>query len=1418
MKSCNQKMFKALILKCFIILFSMPGFSQVYLNENFNSNSLPSTWALTNQGQGACKWMVHAPFTNTTMLGSNFLYVDSDSAGSGTVANEIFTSPVINVSPGTVAFLEFHHHYRAGGILRLDTGSVEVYNGAAWVRAAAYFVNQGTATAPVLVKINLTPYANPAMQIRFRYVGNWAYYWAIDNVKVYTPAANDVGVSHIRRLNSSCGIPSSFSISVRVNNYGSQEQSNIPLAYSVNGGTAVTASLPGPLAPGDSANFTFSVPFVPPTAGNYLFSAWTSLSGDGDATNDSTTNKPGTFKPVGFNTVSFTGFDGTNLSTLFPGWWEATGLTPTENTAGWTNSAQAQVTALGTVTAKINLYTNSKKDWIISPPINPQTASVLRYNVALTNWNTAAIDSMGSDDSLIVKISTNCGQTWTKVKSYTRANQPTNQFSTELIPLSAFAGQTILIGFYATEGAVDDPNDYDMHIDDPVVFVQSPNDLAMVSILNTNGECGVGNSLSLQVRVLNNGTQAQTSIPIQYSVNGQTPVSQTFTQTLAPGASADVTFTPPITLTAAGNYSISAWTELSNDQNLQNDSVKNVVFSKPNAGFNVIEFTGFTGANLATVFPGWKESTGLNPAGTTSSWTNSAAAQTTGLGSATARINLFGNTKRDWIISQSFIPTSGSAVRFKLAVTNLGTVAPDAMGSDDSLVVKITTDCGQSWTRIRAFTVADNLSNVLTAYMVSLDSFVGQNIRIGFLATEGVIDNPQDYNLHLDAIEVYVPSPNDLSLTSIVLPDAACGAGSSLVLKVRVSNNGNDTQSSIPVSYSLNGQAPVSETFTQTLVSGQVAEFSFTNSILLPTVGSYQISAWTSLPGDQNTQNDSIRNASVSRPGNSFNLVTFSGFTGGNLANVFPGWKESAGLGATGTTSAWTNSLTAQTTALGSATARVNVYTNTRKEWLISPALVPTSGYVLRLKIAATSFGGTTNTAMGADDSLIVKVSTNCGQTWNRERFWTSASSLTNQLVSYAVPLSAYAGQNILIGIYATDGAVDDPQDYDLHVDDVEIMLPLANDVAVTDILFPAGNCGAPASLNMVIKVSNLGSDPQSNIPVFFNMNGQTPVSETIPGPLAAGSSINYTFAPLLDLSAPGNYAFNAWTALANDGKSANDSIKNRILVRPGSEVSLVDFSNFTGSNLETAYPGWYEATGQIPVANAATWVNSTGSQTTAFGTQTARINMNANTKRDWIISPVFSPVAETNLAFRVALTNRNFALTSTMGSDDSVNVMISTNCGTSWFRLRAFVKTDNLTNQLTSFTIPLGSYAGTPLRIGFFATEGAINDPEDFDFHIDDILISTTTATKPQLALGKIRIFPNPARGVAHISWEGMAPKPGDSFQLYAIDGKAIAPKMPVSAHENGQEIQLMNLAPGIYMIKIQIDGNQYIERLIVQ
>src|SRR5690606_24729662 len=79
----------------------------------------------------------------------------------------------------------------------------------------------------------------------------------------------------------------------------------------------------------------------------------------------------------------FTGFTGGNLSTVFPGWEEKTGDGPlTGTTSNWTDSND-----LSLPTAKVNLYTDDRKEWIISPTVHIDSISRVRFKAAITNYN-----------------------------------------------------------------------------------------------------------------------------------------------------------------------------------------------------------------------------------------------------------------------------------------------------------------------------------------------------------------------------------------------------------------------------------------------------------------------------------------------------------------------------------------------------------------------------------------------------------------------------------------------------------------------------------------------------------------------------------------------------------------------------------------------------------------------------------------------------------------------------------------------------------------------------------------------------------------------------------------------------------------------------------------------------------------------
>lgn len=1292
---------------------SFTAYGQVHLFENFNQNTIPAGWTVEDGGTGPdCQWMIHASDLTIPMLGTNYLFVNSDSAGSGTIADEAIYSPLISFGSASVVKFSFRHFYRdlsGPG----DTAFVEVFNGNDWVLLDEYYATIGAPEAPVLAEYNLSPYLNSGLKIRFRYVGDWAYYWAIDDVKIFTPASTDIGLARITNAQGNCGIGLPFTPQVRIFNAGAQAQSGFTLAYRIGSQPVVSEVYSGSLAAGDSATYTFNTSYNAPFSGTVTMKAWTAMSGDGDVTND-TASSDLFLPPTTFEVAEFTGFTGSNLSTIESGWREFTSSSPQGTTSSWTSATTAQVDGFGTETARINLYTTSRREWMATPAFVPGPAVSFRFKIAVTKWQTMEPLEMGSDDSLIVKISTDCGQSWNNLAYYTAADGLSTTLIEKSVSLAAYAGQAIQLAFYGTDGTIDDANDYDVHIDDVQLGIISETDLQVATILLPGGNCGAPESFPVQVRLVNSGNTTQTSAPLFYQVSGQPVVNQVFSVNLAPGAETTLEFSTPVSISAGGNYTISAWVALPGDGNPFNDSVKARPFFRPQVDFAIQEFVGFAGANLGG---GWQEFNGQMPSLVSgSAWTISNTAQTTGFGGETAKINLNSNFRNEWIMTPAFKPENQKALRFRLALTSAAGMDPAAMGSDDSLIVRITTDCGLSWTDLTSFTVDQNLTNSLMEKSVSLAAYAGQTVRIAFYATDGSSDDSESYDLHIDKIQIGNLSPNDLQMAGIVLPGGNCGVPATFPVKVRLFNSGSLTQTSALVSYQVGGQAVVNQTFPINLAPGSEVLLEFSSQVSAPTGGNYSISAWVKVADDANPLNDSIIAKPFFRPLPTFQTQEFTDFSGTNLSG---GWQEFTGALGQTNGSAWTVSNAAQATYFTSNTARVNLYVASKKEWLVSPAIRLDNPIALRFKLALTDWNNTDPATMGTDDSLIVRITTNCGQSWENLATYTAADNLSNVLTEQSVSLAAYTGQVVRVAFFATEGTVDDPNDYDVHLDDIQTGVLAPNDMQLSSILLPGGNCGVQPSFPVRVKVTNSGTAAQTSAPVSYQVAGQAVVNQVFAVSLAPGAFAELEFSTPVSVPDGGNYSISAWVSLPGDVNSQNDSVKGKPFYRPLSTFADQTFVGFTGSNLTD---GWQEFNGLSALNTGSAWVNSNASQTTAFGSETARVNLYVASKKEWLVSPAINMNTGKILRFKLATTNWNGIDPTSMGSDDSLLIKVTNNCGVSWQTLKAFTAADNLSNQLTEFNVNLGTFVGQVIRVAFYATEGSIDDTQDYDVHLDDV------------------------------------------------------------------------------------------------
>ncbi|HBX52107.1 MAG: hypothetical protein A2275_04755 [Bacteroidetes bacterium RIFOXYA12_FULL_35_11] len=134
-------------------------------------------------------------------------------------------------------------------------------------------------------------------------------------------------------------------------------------------------------------------------------------------------------------------------------------------------------------------------------------------------------------------------------------------------------------------------------------------------------------------------------------------------------------------------------------------------------------------------------------------------------------------------------------------------------------------------------------------------------------------------------------TPGDAGINLISAPVSGCGLGSNETITVTINNFGSCAIGNIPVSYSINNGASVTENYTGTIAAGTSSSFTFSTPADLSAAGTYEVKSYSSAPGDASNINDTV-------------IVTIVNTHG---VSVFP-YEESFDNGITYWTTGGTNS------------------------------------------------------------------------------------------------------------------------------------------------------------------------------------------------------------------------------------------------------------------------------------------------------------------------------------------------------------------------------------------------------------------------------------------------------------------------------------------------------------------------------
>lgn len=854
-------------------------------------------------------------------------------------------------------------------------------------------------------------------------------------------------------------------------------------------------------------------------------------------------------------------------------------------------------------------------------------------------------------------------------------------------------------------------------------------DAGPVSVISPASTGCYGSSESVVISLKNYGSSPVSNIPVTVTVSGSATqtFNATYSQTIAPNATVNFTV-GTLNMLATGNYTFNGTTSLAGDLNSSNNTLPSTVRTvvAPSALPQFVDFTGFTGANLTTFFPDWREGDGTLPIGVTSAWTSQTNMGVTG--NVTARVLLSTAANTEWIVGPKISASAQTILTFDAALTGNTTMpfTPDAMGSDDKVRVMVSSDCGLSYTPVFTISASDNLGTALTNFSVSLAAFAGQDIIVGFLATDGPIDDIESYYFHLDNINLYDMIPADAGLLNMLTPGLTCYSATEQVV-VTIKNNGTAPISNIPVNVSVSGAVTqnLSATFTGSIAVGANATFTV-GTINMTTPGTYSFTGSTALSGDINVQNDDMPAYTRTVLPLAFTpqVVSFTGFTGTNLTTFFPNWREGTGASFPQTNaSAWTSQTNFN--SAGNVNARLLLSATSQEEWIVGPRI--TANATTNLSFDAALTNNTTSPftpdSMGRDDVFQVMISTDCGNSFAPFYAITFLDSLTPTFENFNLSLGMYAGQDIIVAFMAKDGPIDDVESYYFHLDNINLYNASPTDAGVSAILTPTPACyGAAESVEVTL--SNFGTADISNVPVVVKVTGAATqsITATYTGTLAVGASASFTVGTV-NLSAAGQYNIRSYTTLSGDVNHINDSsMVERTTLPLGTLPQSVGFTGFSGANLSTFFPSWREGDGTNAIGTTSSWTSQTNLGTP--GNVNARMYLSATANTEWIVGPKFTATSSTEISFDAALTG-NIVLPFTpdsMGSDDKVSVMVSTDCGNTYSPVFSIVRTNSLTPTFTNFVVPLGAYAGQNIVVAFLAQDGPVDDPETYYVHLDNI------------------------------------------------------------------------------------------------
>ena len=661
-------------------------------------------------------------------------------------------------------------------------------------------------------------------------------------VNVMGQPASDVGAYKILAPLSAVNLTSSELVKVRVRNFGSASQSNIPMAYSVDGGAIVLDTITSTVAANDSIDFTFGTTADLSTQGHtYSIMIYSGLSSDANHLNDTIVGSAMNMMPVycisKANSSADSKVDNVILNTI------------NNNTASSGCATYSDFTSISTVLSKGASYTMSVTLGTCGGNYTKGAKAWIDYN------RDGDFDDAGEE-----------------IANFGQGNSTTTYTATVTIPANALSGTTRMrvVGRETpgtNNGSINpcgtytygETEDYSV-----VILTPIPNDAGVEMIISPSNLVSVS-TLPAEVRIRNYGTDTITSVDIAYVLNGASQVVTTYNAApIYPMDSVDVSL--GMLSLQSGNNTFTVHTILPNDTNYFNDAMSTNIYLQ--ATVNLTYTDDFEGSGL------WLADTIVNQ------WELGVPAMTN-INTAHSPVNVWGidldgnyaNGSDDYLYSPFMVTTGLDSANLKFwhyynAGTDDGGAVEISLNRGSWITLGVLNDVkGTNWynTNIGGNPFWSGNSNgwVESTYMINFALFLpagvnsADTIQLRYHFRSNSSGNSND-GWAIDDVSIELPKvATNGGVIAITNPIGSTTTGSSVTVGITVKNFGTSPLMTIPVVYTV---GTVVETATIVIPSpglqpDSTIDYTFTNTYVGPNAD-YNICAETNITGDPYQQDD----------------------------------------------------------------------------------------------------------------------------------------------------------------------------------------------------------------------------------------------------------------------------------------------------------------------------------------------------------------------------------------------------------------------------------------------------------------------------------------------------------------------------------------------------------------------------------